>query len=164
LAAELTPGGKVPNVGTQTANLQDIASRFVGTYGGADPDPDVAMLFAPQVSLWHSYDPVEQPPVVLEGSAFAAMLSQSAPMLAEIAADRRNEDVRVLCADDTIVVSWVIRGTLPDGSQLRLPECTVLRLREGLIAQVEMWVESQHLQPIVDAHTARAQSGSSDGE
>ena len=101
---------------------QTIAQRFLNALSSNTLD---STLLAPGAVSWHNTDEVEGD-LTTAGSNFAAVRA-ALP-------DFHYDELRFSTTNDGLSLArFVIKATLPDGSQLRAPGCLVVTERDGLI-------------------------------
>lgn len=101
-----------------------------------------ASLYSPDATAWHNTDGVDQPMESRE--PIRQRLRQLIP-------DFRFDDAEPHGFDGGFVIQYVVRGTLPDGSELSSPACTVGTVKDGLITRVQEYIDSAHIQKLRQA-------------
>lgn len=129
------------------AATQALADRLVENWKQGTRD---ASLYAPNATAWHNTDAVDHPMESRE--PIRQRLRQLIP-------DFRFDEAEPHGFDGGFVIQYVVKGTLPDGSQLDTPACTVGTVKDGLITRIQEYIDSAHLQELRAAFTGAAQQG-----
>jgi uncharacterized protein len=97
---------------------------------------DIATLreiYAPDAVIWHNDDLVEQP--VEENLKVLQGLHRAVTGL-------RYEIIRRVPAADGVLQQHVLRGRLPDGSEVELHAAMYLQVRDGHVTRIEEYLDS----------------------
>ena len=109
-----------------------LADRFFSALEAGDAET-VSELYAPDATVWHNYDQVDQ--AREQNLAVLAWISRKV-------AGRRYEEVRRVVTPDGFVQQHVLRGTLPDGSELEVPAMLRIYCADGRITRVEEYLDT----------------------
>jgi uncharacterized protein len=123
---------------------EELVRRFFAALEAGDIDT-VREIYAPDAFIWHNDDLTEQPVEdnlkVLRG-------------LHRVISDLHYEIVRRVPAPDGVLQQHVVRGRLPDGSDIALHAAMYLQVRDGHITRVEEYMDSAQLSSIRAAREA----------
>ena len=90
-------------------------------------------IYAPDAVIWHNDDLVEQPAEenlkVLQG-------------LHRAVSGLRYDIVRRVPATDGVLQQHVLRGSLPDGTEVELHAAMYLQVRDGHVTRIEEYLDS----------------------
>lgn len=114
---------------------------------------DIATLreiYAPDAVIWHNDDLVEQP--VAENLRVLQGLHRTVSGL-------RYDILRRVPAPDGVLQQHVLRGTLPDGTEVALHAAMYLRVRDGHITRIEEYLDSGQRATIKAARERMAGKG-----
>lgn len=121
-----------------------LIDRFFAAIEAGDVDL-VRALYTPDAVIWHNDDLLEQSVEdnlrVLGG-------------LHRVLSDLSYEVVRRADVEDGVLQQHVLRGSLPDGSQVALHCAMYLRVRDGKVARIEEYLDSAQRTPIREAREA----------
>jgi uncharacterized protein len=111
---------------------EELVLRFFAALEAGDIDT-VREIYAPDAVIWHNDDLIEQPVEdnlkVLQG-------------LHRAVSDLHYEIVRRVPAPDGLLQQHVLRGRLPDGSDVALHAAMYLQVRDGHITRIEEYLDS----------------------
>jgi uncharacterized protein len=123
---------------------EELVRRFFAALEAGDIDT-VREIYAPDAFIWNNGDLTEQPVEdnlkVLRG-------------LHRVVSDLHYEVVRRVPAPDGVLQQHVVRGRLPDGSDIALHAAMYLQVRDGHITRVEEYMDSAQLSSIRAAREA----------
>lgn len=114
-------------------------------------------------ALFASFERADQAAAhALCGSNFQACRNQGEPMglqtlldfsaaVTAIIPDFRYEDSRCQDTANGFVEEHIVRGTLPDGSQLRLPACVIGEVQGGKIIRLREYVDTAAAAGLIQA-------------
>jgi uncharacterized protein len=123
---------------------EELVRRFFAALEAGDIDA-VREIYAPDAFIWNNGDLTEQPVEdnlkVLRG-------------LHRVVSDLHYEVVRRVPAPDGVLQQHVVRGRLPDGSDIALHAAMYLQVRDGHITRVEEYMDSAQLSSIRAAREA----------
>lgn len=110
--------------------LSGVAERLFQAFVDHDPDT-VRALCAPDARFWQAG----------RGESDLEATLAGIPSMAARIGDHRYEQVRRLVAPDGFVEQHRVRSTLPDGSELDLEACVVVRVDDaGLVIRLDEYV------------------------
>src|SRR5687768_14261000 len=115
---------------------QALAEKVVESWKKGERDES---LFAPGATAWHNTDGQDQP------------MESREPIrqrLRTLIPDFRFDDAIPHGFEGGFVIQYVVRGTLPDGSELSSPACMVGTVNDGLITRVQEYIDSAHMQKL----------------
>jgi ketosteroid isomerase-like protein len=111
---------------------EELVLRFFAALEAGDIDT-VREIYAPDAVIWHNDDLIEQPVEdnlkVLQG-------------LHRAVSDLHYEIVRRVPTPDGLLQQHVLRGQLPDGSDVALHAAMYLQVRDGHITRIEEYLDS----------------------
>ena len=111
---------------------EDTVNRFFAAIEAGDIE-QVKAIYAPDCLIWHNDDLLEQPVEdnlkVLQG-------------LHRAVSGLRYDIVRRVPAPDGVLQQHVLRGTLPDGTEVELHAAMYLQVRDGHITRIEEYLDS----------------------
>lgn len=111
---------------------EELVLRFFAALEAGDIDT-VREIYAPDAVIWHNDDLIEQPVEdnlkVLQG-------------LHRAVSDLHYEIVRRVPAPDGMLQQHVLRGRLPDGSDVALHAAMYLQVQDGHITRIEEYLDS----------------------
>jgi hypothetical protein len=128
----------------------EIARRLVEGYDPTNPSAD---MYADRFVIWHNYDGVA---VELDREQLAAGAELEHAALGSVLQGFGYVDRRTRACDDSVVLTHVMVGTLPDGTDVRVPACHVSTIEHGRIVRTDVYLDSAQLAPLA---TAFASSG-----
>ena len=96
-------------------------------------------VYSPEVRVWHNHDGHAQ-----DIDTNLRVLS----WLHRTLADRRYEQVVRQPTPTGFVEQHVLRGTTPNGEQINVPACLVVRIDGDRITRIDEYVDSAHLGPL----------------
>ena len=106
--------------------------RFFAALEAGDIDM-VREIYAPDALIWHNDDLVEQP--VDENLRVLQGLHRAVSGL-------HYDIVRRVPAPDGVLQQHVLRGSLPDGTQVELHAAMYLQVKDGHITRIEEYLDS----------------------
>ncbi len=106
--------------------------RFFAALEAGDIDT-VREIYAPDALIWHNDDLVEQP--VDENLKVLQGLHRAVSGL-------HYDIVRRVSAPDGVLQQHVLRGSLPDGTEVELHAAMYLRVKDGHITRIEEYLDS----------------------
>lgn len=114
-----------------------VAARLIEQLMAGRPDP---AMCPPEAIAWHNTDEVDG----LLATGFERMAA-----IRRVLPDFRFDKVVALDADgDVSVARYILKATLPDGSQLRVPGCLVVTAPGGVVSRSEEYVDTAQLAPL----------------
>ena len=117
----------------------DVAGRYAAAIDAADDDA-LRACFAPDARIWHNTDGKEQ--TLDENLALGRWLRRKVP-------DVAFTEVTNTATSEGFVRRCVMRGTLPDGSELVMPTCIVGVVNAaGLIDRIEEYLDARPLRAL----------------
>ena len=102
-------------------------------------------IYAPDAVIWHNDDLIEQP--VEENLKVLQGLHRAVSGL-------RYDVVRRAAAPDGVLQQHVLRGWLPDGTEVELHAAMYLQVRDGRITRIEEYLDSARRSSIRAAREA----------
>jgi uncharacterized protein len=127
-----------------TEDTEDIVNRFFTAIEAGDIET-VRAMYAPDALIWHNDDLLEQP--VEDNLKVLAGLHRAVSGL-------RYDIARRAVADDGVIQQHVLRGSLPDGTEVALHAAMYLRVRDGHITRIEEYLDSAQRSAIRRAREA----------
>jgi ketosteroid isomerase-like protein len=115
--------------------MLDLCERFFSAVSSGDLDA-VRAMYAPDAVIWHNNDGLEQ---TAEQNMRILRWATSA------IASFRYEDVKRKATPDGFIEEHVMRGTAPNGTELRVPTCLVCTVRDGRITRVNEYFDSAQI-------------------
>ena len=106
--------------------------RFFAALEAGDIDM-VREIYAPDALIWHNDDLVEQP--VDENLRVLQGLHRAVSGL-------HYDIVRRVPAPDGVLQQHVLRGSLPDGTEVELHAAMYLRVKDGHVTRIEEYLDS----------------------
>jgi len=113
-----------------------MSEELVGRFFAALEGGDIAVLreiYAPDAVIWHNDDLIEQSVEenlkVLRG-------------LHRVVSGLRYDIIRRVPAPDGVLQQHVLRGLLPDGTEVELHAAMYLQVRDGHITRIEEYLDS----------------------
>ena len=125
----------------------EIAKRLIENY---DPEHPSEEVYADEIISWHNYDEKE---IKLTREMLAAGAKMEHGALGNVLSGFGYEDRKAYAADDTVIVTHVLVGTLADGTKVRIPACQVCALTEGRISRMDVYMDSAQTQALAAAFT-----------
>lgn len=110
---------------------RDISDKMKSFIAAGNLD-GFASLFAPAAIVWHSA--TRRVVSVTEAVAVIKRIKDRMP-------DLHYEDVRLSPTVDGFVQQHMLCGTSPNGSQLTLPVCLVVKVDEQLISRLDEYID-----------------------
>lgn len=111
---------------------EEVVVRFFAALEAGDI-ATLREIYAPDAVIWHNDDLVEQPVDenlnVLRG-------------LHRVVSGLRYDIVRRVAAPDGVLQQHVLRGRLPDGTEVELHAAMYLQVRDGHISRIEEYLDS----------------------
>ena len=111
---------------------EEVVVRFFAALEAGDI-ATLREIYAPDAVIWHNDDLVEQPVdenlKVLRG-------------LHRVVSGLRYDIVRRVAAPDGVLQQHVLRGRLPDGTEVELHAAMYLQVRDGHISRIEEYLDS----------------------
>ena len=111
---------------------EELVDRFFAAIETGDLDT-LREIYAPDAVIWHNDDLLEQPVEdnlkVLQG-------------LHRAVSGLRYDIVRRVPARDGVLQQHVLRGRLPDGTDVELHAAMYLQVRDGHITRIEEYLDS----------------------
>ena len=111
---------------------EELVARFFTALEAGDIDA-VRVIYAPDALIWHNDDLLDQS--VEDNLKVLAGLHRAVSGL-------RYDVIRRAVVDDGVLQQHVLRGTLPDGSEVELHAAMYLQVREGHITRIEEYLDS----------------------
>ena len=115
-----------------TAISEELVIRFFTALEAGDIDT-LREIYAPDAVIWHNDDLIEQPVEdnlkVLRG-------------LHRVVSGLHYDITRRVPAPDGVLQQHVLRGQLPDGSDVELHAAMYLQVRDGRITRIEEYLDS----------------------
>ena len=113
-----------------------MSEELVVRFFAALEDGDIGTLreiYAPDAVIWHNDDLVEQP--VEENLKVLQGLHRAVSGL-------RYDVIRRVPAPDGVLQQHVLRGSLPNGTEVELHAAMYLQVRDGHITRIEEYLDS----------------------
>jgi ketosteroid isomerase-like protein len=123
----------------------EIAKRLVEEYDPEHPSED---MYADDFVSWHNYDENE---IKLTRDQLAAGAKLEHGALGKVLTGFGYEDRKAYAAEDAVIVTHVLVGTLADGTKVRIPACQVCTLTEGRISRMDVYMDSAPMQVLGQA-------------
>jgi ketosteroid isomerase-like protein len=114
----------------------EIAKRLLEEY---DPEHPSDELYGDELISWHNYDEKE---VRLLRDQLAVGAKGEHGALASVLSGFGYEDRKVYAAEDAVIVTHVMVGTLADGTKVRIPACQVHTITDGRISRMDVYMDS----------------------
>jgi uncharacterized protein len=111
---------------------EELVARFFTALEAGDIDT-VRAIYAPDALIWHNDDLIDQS--VEDNLRVLAGLHRAVSGL-------RYDVVRRAVVDDGVLQQHVLRGTLPDGTDVELHAAMYLQVRGGHITRIEEYLDS----------------------
>ncbi len=111
---------------------EELVVRFFTALEAGDIDT-VRAIYAPDALIWHNDDLIDQS--VEDNLKVLAGLHRAVSGL-------RYDVIRRAVVDDGVLQQHVLRGTLPDGSEVELHAAMYLQVRDGHITRIEEYLDS----------------------
>jgi ketosteroid isomerase-like protein len=128
------------------AHQEEVVVRFFAALEAGDI-ATLREIYAPDAVIWHNDDLLEQPVEdnlkVLQG-------------LHRAVSGLRYDVVRRVPAADGILQQHVLRGNLPDGTEVELHAAMYLQVRDGHVTRIEEYLDSANRATIRKAREAMA--------
>lgn len=115
--------------------MLDLCERFFIAVAAGDLDA-VRSMYAPDAVVWHNYDGVEQ-----NVEENLRVLRWATSHIAGF----RYEEVRRTATATGFMEQHVLRGTAPNGEELRVPACIVCTVRDGQIMRLDEYLDSAQI-------------------
>jgi ketosteroid isomerase-like protein len=115
--------------------MLDLCERFFAAVAAGDLDA-VRAMYAPDAAIWHNNDGLEQ---TVEQNMRILRWATSA------ISGFHYEDVRRRATADGFIEEHVMRGTAPNGEELRVHTCLVCTVRDGRITRVNEYFDSAQI-------------------
>jgi uncharacterized protein len=113
-------------------DMIELARRFVGAIERGDVET-VRACYAPDAKVWHNNDGIEQ--TVDENLRVLTWMVRTLP-------ERRYRVIRLEALSDGFVQQHVLEASLPGGGTWSLDACVIVRVRDGLIARLDEYLDS----------------------
>ena len=123
----------------------ELADRFMRAIESGDAEA-IAACYAPDARIWHNNDGREQ------GPAENLLVLR---WVEERLKNRKYEIVSRHAFPDGYVQQHVLSGTLRDGTPFRMPACLVVTVENGRITRLAEYLDSAHVQPLLNARAPR---------
>ena len=111
---------------------EDVVAAFFAALEAGDIET-LREIYAPDAVIWHNDDLIEQPVEdnlkVLRG-------------LHRVVSGLHYEIIRRVPAPDGVLQQHILRGRLPDGSDVALHAAMYLQVRDGHITRIEEYLDS----------------------
>jgi ketosteroid isomerase-like protein len=128
---------------------EEVIVRFFAALEAGDI-ATVREIYAPDAVIWHNDDLIEQSVPdnlkVLQG-------------LHRVVSGLRYDIVRRVPAADGVLQQHVLRGNLPDGTEVELHAAMYLQVRDGHISRIEEYLDSAKRSTIRAAREAMSGAG-----
>ena len=111
---------------------EELVVRFFSALEAGDIDI-VRAIYAPDALIWHNDDLIDQS--VEDNLKVLAGLHR-------VVSGLRYDVIRRAVVDDGVLQQHVLRGTLPDGSEVELHAAMYLQVRDGHITRIEEYLDS----------------------
>ena len=111
---------------------EDTVVRFFAALEAGDIDT-LREIYAPDAVIWHNDDLIEQ------SVADNLKMLQG---LHRVVSGLRYDIIRRVPAADGVLQQHVLRGSLPDGTEVELHAAMYLQVREGHISRIEEYLDS----------------------
>lgn len=125
---------------------EEVVVRFFAALEAGDI-ATLREIYAPDAVIWHNDDLVEQPVdenlKVLRG-------------LHRVVSGLRYDIVRRVAAPDGVLQQHVLRGRLPDGTEVELHAAMYLQVRDGHISRIEEYLDSAKRSSVRAAREAQS--------
>ena len=123
---------------------EELVVRFFSALEAGDIET-LREIYAPDAVIWHNDDLIEQP--VDENLKVLRALHR-------VVSGLRYDITRRVPAPDGVIQQHVLRGTLPDGSDVELHAAMYLQVRDGRITRIEEYLDSARRSEIRKAREA----------
>ena len=127
------------------AETEALAARFIACIEAGDVE-GVRACFAPDATVWHNNDGL---------TVTATKVLRILAWLARNFTELRYDVTRRSATADGYVQQHVLRGMAPDGSELALAACLVVRLEGGRITHLDEYLDSAGTAALQSAPTGR---------
>ncbi len=123
-----------------------LCERFFAAVASGDLDA-VRSMYAPDAVIWHNNDDAEQ------------SVEQNLRVLRWATSNItgfRYEDARMTVTADGFMEQHVLRGTAPNGDEVRVPACIVCAVRDGRITRLDEYLDSAQVASLTAAQAQAA--------
>ena len=114
------------------AETEELAAHFVACIEAGDIE-GVRACFGPDATVWHNNDGLTVP---------ATKVLRVLAWLARNVTGLRYDVTRRAATADGYVQQHVLRGTAPDGSELAVAACLIVRLEKGHITHLDEYLDT----------------------
>jgi hypothetical protein len=129
-----------------TKTVEEIADICIGSYLlGKGRHPEFNNIFADKVLAWHNYDPA---PMEFEGPVLGDYMMEMRARIDGLMPDCHVEDYKLHIANGAFVFVHTSCGTLPDGTSVRIPACSIFEVGDGKIVTVNSVSDRTHREPL----------------
>lgn len=125
--------------------MDELADRFFAAVSAGDT-ATLTTLYAPDARIWHNDENAEE--TVAENLRVLRWLSRTVQ-------DLRYEDIRRYDLADGFAQQHVLRGHLPGHGDLEVPASLFVRVRDGLIARIDEYVDSAATRPLREVSASK---------
>jgi ketosteroid isomerase-like protein len=119
--------------------MLDLCERFFAAVTAGDLDA-VRTIYADDAVIWHNNDDAEQ-----NVDENLRVLRWATSRIAGF----RYEDVRRTATADGFIEQHVLRGTAPNGAELRVPACIVCTVADGRIMRLDEYFDSAQIAALI---------------
>lgn len=128
------------------SDVAAFADRFFAATFSGDLDT-LRKLYRPDAVIWHNTDRRE---IDLEANL------EIVRKFATVLPDQKCQVVRREILSDGFLQQDFLTANLPDGSAFSQTSCVIVRLKGGLVARMDEYVDSRDLDPIAKFWTAKS--------
>lgn len=122
--------------------VAEIADICIGSYLlGKGRHTEFGDIFADNILAWHNYDPA---PMEFEGAVFADYMMEQRDRIDKLMPDCHVEDYKLHITDSAFAFVHTSCGTLPDGTDVRIPACSIFEVTGGRIVTVNSVSDRGH--------------------
>jgi len=119
----------------------DFGAHYMAAIQSGDTDA-VRACYAPDAKLWHNTDGIEQ--TVEENMKLLGWMIRYIPV-------RNYRIVRREALADGFVQQHVLEATLPTGEPWTMDACAVVRIKDGVIARLDEYIDSAQFKTLLDS-------------
>jgi uncharacterized protein len=133
---------------SEATSMRDTVIRFFAALEAGDI-ATLREIYAPDAVIWHNDDLIEQP---VEENL------KTLQGLHRVVSGLHYDITRRVVVEDGVLEQHVLRGQLPDGSDVELYCAMYLQVQDGRITRIEEYLDSGKRAPIKAAREALASS------
>lgn len=142
-------------------SVAEIAAEFAKMFSGEMPAPELADAMAPEITCFHCHygeaaqlqamgveteEGVENPIIIARGDLYGPVLVENYQLMRKLLPSFRTEDVQVHVAESSIVITYKLAGSPPEGPAFRVPRCAVIMLEDGVVNRIDYYEDQASAQ------------------